>query len=104
MTGMLQRIARGERPTAEGADYSDTDAWNAKFALAAKPQNANTVVADWRQTHGNFVRAAKTVPDDRFGEKDGKPKTASRLLEGGGHGHFKEHAEQILAWRKQEGV
>ena len=33
MIVFLERMARGERPTPEGVDYSDPNAWNAKFAL-----------------------------------------------------------------------
>jgi len=104
MAGALRRIAAGERPVPEGVDYGDGDAWNAKFALAARPQNTNTILADWHQSHANYVRAATSIDGDRFGEKDGRPTTASRILDASGHGHYQEHAQQILEWRKQEGV
>src|SRR3989304_8456747 len=29
---MLERMARGERPVPESVDYTDDDAWNARFA------------------------------------------------------------------------
>ena len=105
MIVLMQRMARGERPLPEGVDYSDPDAWNAKFAAEMAPMNANTVVAIWQQTHMNFVRAAKALPDDRFGENDeGKPKTANRILEGNGYEHYREHAAQINEWRQREGL
>ena len=100
----LQRIARGERPTPEGVDYSNADEWNAKFALTFTQQLPTTVLAEWQQTHMNYVRAAQAVPDDRYGETDGKPKTANRLVETSGTGHYKEHAAQIRDWRKSEGI
>src|SRR2546426_10694657 len=31
MVKAYERIARGERPVPEGTDYSEADAWNAKF-------------------------------------------------------------------------
>jgi hypothetical protein len=104
MIPALERIARGERPTPEGVDYSDSDAWNAKFALAFARQLPTTVLAEWQQTHMNYARAARAVPDDRFGEADGKLKTANRLIETSGSGHYREHAAQILEWRKREGL
>jgi hypothetical protein len=104
MTGALERIARGERPTPEGVDYSDGDAWNAKFAAAYHGVSARTIVAAWQQVHMNYVRAAQAVPDERFGTKDGKPNTVNRLLETSGHGHYKEHAAEILEWRKSAGL
>ena len=99
----LQRMAQGERPMPEGVDYSDADAWNAKFALEFAPISGSTVLAIWRQVHMNFLRAAKALPDDRFGEKDGKPKTANRMLADSGYQHYQEHTAQILEWRKSAG-
>ncbi|MDP9236403.1 MAG: ClbS/DfsB family four-helix bundle protein [Chloroflexota bacterium] len=87
MTGALERMARGERPTPEGVDYSDADAWNAKFAAAMAPQSPPTVIADLKQSFANYIRAAKALSEDRFGEG----KTASRLLESSGYGHYAEH-------------
>jgi hypothetical protein len=105
MTGALQRIARGERPTPEGVDYSDSDAWNAGFSLAYKHVLPPTVVAEWQQVHANYVKAAQAVPDDRYGVRDdGKPATVNRLLETSGYGHFREHAAQIKEWRQRAGL
>src|SRR5690348_5659647 len=59
MTEAMQRMARGERPTPEGVDYSDADKWNAKFAAVMAPQNATTVVADLRQSFSNYLKAAQ---------------------------------------------
>lgn len=105
MTGALQRLARGEKPAPEGVDYSDTNAWNAKFALVMKQQLPNTVIADWGQVHQVYLKAAQAVGDDRFGvTEDGKPKTVNRLIETSGYGHFREHAAQIREWRQRAGL
>ena len=100
----LERMGRGERPVPEGADYSDPDAWNAKFALQFAPIGGATVLATWRQTHMNFVKAAYALPDDRFGEKDGKLKTANRMLADNGYEHYREHTAQIKKWRESAGT
>lgn len=104
MTVALERLARGERPTPEGVDYSDGDAWNAKFEAEMAAISPRTVLANWTQAHANYVRAAKAVPDDRYGERDGKPQTVNRLLQTSGTGHYKEHAAEIAEWRKKEGL
>jgi hypothetical protein len=104
MTAALERIARGERPTPEGVDYSDADGWNAKFSLVMKPQLPTTVLAEWGQRHMVFAKAAAAIPDDRFADKDGKPSTVNRIIEVTGYGHFREHAAQIRDWRKREGL
>lgn len=105
MTGALQRLARGEKPTPEGVDYSDTNAWNAKFALVMKQQLPTTVIADWGQAHQVYLKAAQAVADDRFGvTEDRKLKTVNRLMETSGYGHFREHAAQIREWRQRAGL
>jgi hypothetical protein len=105
MITILERLARGERPTPEGVDYSDSDAWNARFAREWAPIQGNTVLAAWDQAHMVYVKAAQAVPDDRFGTKeDGSPNTVNRILEGNGYGHYQEHLAPILAWRKQQGL
>jgi hypothetical protein len=97
MTAAMERMARGEKPTPEGVDYSDSDAWNSRFAAAMHAQNATTVVADLQQSYANYLRAAKALPADRFGEG----KTINRLLETSGYGHYREHLPAILEYRKQ---
>jgi len=87
MTGALERMARGERPTPEGVDYGDADAWNAGFAAGARAQQGATIVAGLQQSFANYVRAARALPPDRFGEG----KTANRLLETSSYGHYREH-------------
>ena len=87
MTGALERMARGERPTPEGVDYGDADAWNARFAAGARAQQGATIVAGLQQSFSNYLRAARALPADRFGEG----KTVNRLLEGSGYGHYREH-------------
>jgi Protein of unknown function (DUF1706) len=91
MTGAMERMARGEKPTPEGVDYSDADGWNARFAAAMRTQNASTVVADLQQSFANYKRAAGAIADDRFGEG----KTVNKLLEGSGYGHYREHLPEI---------
>ena len=91
MAGAMERMARGEKPTPEGVDYSDSDAWNNRFAAAMHTQSAATVVADLQQSFANYKRAARAVADDRYGEG----KTINKMLEGSGYGHYREHLPAI---------
>ncbi len=91
MTTAMERMARGEKPTPEGVDFSDADGWNARFAAAMKPQSTFTVIADLKQSFANYARAAQAIPADRYGEG----KTINRLLEGSGYGHYTEHLPEI---------
>ena len=94
MKDAMERMARGEKPVPEGVDYSNADAWNAGFAAAMKAQSAETIVANLRQAYANYVRAAKAIPDDRYGEG----KTINRLLEASGYGHIEEHLPAIKSF------
>jgi len=105
MTEALRRIARGEKPTPEGVDYSNSDDWNAKFSMRMKQQLPTTVLAEWGQVHAGFVKAAQAIPDDRFGASDdGRPKTVNRIVETTGYGHYQLHAPPIREWRQREGL
>ena len=100
MTGAMERMARGEKPTPEGVDYSNSDDWNARFSSVMRQQNATTVLADLRQSFANYARAARGIPADRYGEG----KTVNRLLETSGFGHYDEHLPAIKEYRKSLGV
>jgi uncharacterized damage-inducible protein DinB len=100
MTDALERMARGEKPTPEGADYSDSDAWNAQFTDDMRMQNATTVVADLQQSFATYKRAAQAIGDDRYG--DGK--TVNRLIETSGYGHYREHLPEIKAFAAKAAV
>lgn len=99
MAAAMERMARGERPTPEGVDYSDADGWNARFAAAMAPQNTSTVLADLRQSFATYQRAAEAIPDDRWGEG----KTINRIVETSGYGHYDEHLPAIQEYRSKAG-
>jgi Mycothiol maleylpyruvate isomerase N-terminal domain len=97
MAAALGRVAAGERPTPEGVDYSDFDAWNAGFAgkAVAKVESLATFDASFKA----YIDGAKALPEDLFGKNEaGKLKIGSRLLEGAGIHHFAEHGEQLDTW------
>lgn len=100
MTAAMERMARGEKPTPEGVDYSDSDGWNAGFAATMRPQNATTAIATLRQSFMNYLRAAKAIPDDRYGEG----KTVNRLLETSGFGHYAEHLPALQELKSKAGA
>lgn len=92
----LERVARGERPTPEGVDWSDVNGWNARFAAEAEGQSPAELLSLLDERVERFMAALDAVPDDRFG--DGK--TVNRLAAGAGYGHFEEHAREIEEARK----
>lgn len=97
MTGGMERVGRGERPTPEGVDYSDADGWNAKFAATATPGKAALQV--WDMRYRRYADAANALGDDLFGENEqGRPKIGNRLIGASGLEHFAEHGEQLDAW------
>lgn len=98
MTIGLKRVANGERPTPEGVDYSDADAWNVKFAASASPGLGALDSFDGAYT--SYREAAKALPEDKFGvdPQTGKPRIGVRLLDGPGIHHLDEHRPQIDEW------
>ena len=94
----LKRVANGERPTPEGVDYSNEDAWNGKFAAAAAPGTAALVAFD--TAYARYRDAATALSEDTFGvdPQTGKPRIGVRLLDGAGIHHFDEHRPQIDEW------
>ncbi|HEU4759942.1 MAG TPA: maleylpyruvate isomerase N-terminal domain-containing protein [Dehalococcoidia bacterium] len=100
MDGVLAHIARGERPIPEGVDYSDADAWNARFADTWRHASPTAVVEELRASKEAFAAAARQVPDDRFEEG----RAAYRILHNAGIDHYREHAPAIREWRQREGI
>lgn len=99
-SGGLERMARGERPSPEGVDWTDEQHWNETFAEHAKGKRQDEVLAELESALESFKAAAERVPDERFGGG----RTADMMFDNAGISHFKEHAEMIREWRRREGV
>jgi hypothetical protein len=96
----LQRLARGERPVAAGVTYDDVDGWNARFAAGARDREVADLLLELDRSHEDFMQAADHVPAERW--EPGK--TTYRIVDGNTAGHYREHAEQIRAWRTSRRV
>jgi hypothetical protein len=79
---------------------SEGQAWNATFADHAMGKKHGQILHELESGMASFREAAMMLPEDRYGEG----KTANRMFEGAGIGHFKEHADMIREWRSREGV
>jgi hypothetical protein len=100
MSPALERLARGERPIPEGVSYDDVDGWNARFTETRRAMAVADLLLELDRTHEHFLRAAAAVPAERF--QAGK--TAWKIVDGNSAHHYREHREQILAWRAAQGV
>lgn len=96
----LERMARGERPVPAGVSYDDVDAWNARFAGAARATSVADLLLELDKSHEYFLRAAAAVPADRFIPG----KTAFKIVDLNSAHHYREHGGQIRAWRATRGV
>jgi hypothetical protein len=100
MAPALERLARGERPVREGVSYDDVDAWNERFAAARRTTAVADVLLELDRTHEAFLKAAAAVPGERL--QPGK--TAWKIVDGNSAHHYREHGEQIRAWRSARGL
>lgn len=96
----LERMARGERPVLEGVRYDDVDAWNARFAAAARDAKVADVLLEFDKSHEYFMHLAATVPAERY--QPGK--TAHKIVDLNSAHHYQEHGGQIRAWRTSRGI
>jgi hypothetical protein len=99
MVPALQRLARGERPMPDGVSYDDVDAWNAKFAARTDGAVADTLL-ELDRTHEAFMHAADAVPADRVLPGT----TAWKIIDLNSVHHYRQHGDQIRAWRETKGA
>jgi hypothetical protein len=100
MAPALERLARGERPIKEGVSYDDVDGWNERFAAARRSTAVADVLLEMDKTHASFMKAAAAVPAERL--QPGK--TAWKIVDGNSAHHYREHGEQVRAWRTARGI
>lgn len=95
LTPALERIALGQRPFPEGVSYDDVDAWNARFAAAKREVEVTEVLLELDRSHERFMHAAAQVPEERYVPD----KTAWKIVDLNSAHHYKEHGDEIRAWR-----
>jgi hypothetical protein len=98
MEGAINRVRAGEPPTPAGVNYSDADAWNAKFAEHAI--DGPGALADWDAAFTGYRDAAAALDEGLYGidPEKGRPRIGNRLLQASGIGHFEEHQPELDAW------
>ena len=100
--GMLERMARGERPwpVGSGHPYNEGDAWNARFVERRNTASPATVLEELKASKDAYVAAASLLPEERFQEG----RTAYRFLQEGCIDHYGDHAGHVREWRQKEGI
>ena len=103
MSEAIARVGRGEPPAPAGVNYGDSDSWNARFELDAKPGRA--ALRTWDAAFAAYRHAAAALPDAQFGvdPEKGRPRIGNRLLQAAGVHHFEEHGPQLEAWLASRG-
>lgn len=99
MAPALARVGRGEKAVPPGMDYSDVDAWNARFVEARRGMTPAQVEADLEASFTAFRQALLSVPAARRGPE----RTAGRIAREAGYEHYRHHAAQIRRWRERAG-
>ncbi|OGL02532.1 MAG: hypothetical protein A3D33_10495 [Candidatus Rokubacteria bacterium RIFCSPHIGHO2_02_FULL_73_26] len=100
MTPVLERLARGERPIPEGVSYDDVDGWNARFVAARRGASVADALLELDRSHEDFMRAAAAVPAERYVPG----RTAWKIVDLNSAHHYREHGDQIRAWRAAQGL
>ena len=95
--GGLERMSRGERPAPEGVNWGDFQHWNDIFAAGAQGRGKAEILQELDREVARFRRLGEQLPEERFGPD----KTASRMFDLAGTGHFRTHAAMIRDWLKQ---
>lgn len=98
MAGALSRVSRGERAAPEGVDYSNFDAWNARFVEAARGTPVGEVEKELASSFQAFRQAISALPENRLIPG----RTADRIVHEAGMDHYRHHAAQIRSWRERE--
>jgi hypothetical protein len=96
MLPALLRIGRGEPPYPPGVSYDDADGWNAQFVDARPTVTATQAWQELAASHRDFVSVAAELPAGHWAK--GAP--ARELFDGCVPGHYREHAAQIIEWRR----
>jgi hypothetical protein len=81
-------------------EYSDFDAWNARFIEAARATPVPEVESELATSFAAFRQAIAALPENRLIPG----RTADRIAHEAGMDHYRHHAAQIRAWRGREGL
>ncbi len=100
MAPALERLAAGQRPIPEGVSYDDVDAWNTRFAAAKREVEVTEVLLELDRSHERFMHAAAQVPEERYVPD----RTAWKIVDLNSAHHYKEHGDEIRAWRASRGL
>ena len=76
--------------------YGGIDAFNAQAQERKQDLNLEEVFAELEETHQRLLSLLDGVPDAAFARES----RFLRRLRQDTYGHYREHARQILAWRK----
>ncbi len=91
----LERIARGERLSPSGVDYSDTKSWNEHFISERRGEPPEAVIDDLDKSFSTFRASVDAMPEDWFEAR--RIHVGLLLIE---TDHYLEHATQITRWRE----
>ena len=97
----LELLARGERPVMPDFEDNDIDRWNGDRQRESQDQSWETVLGRLsaaRERHDAAVRGLGALDADRLAVG----KTAHRLANSADHD--REHAADILEWRRAQGL
>lgn len=100
MIPALARLGRGQSAYPDGVSYDDFDAWNARFVEQKRGAKTAEVLGELDASHRAFLAAASALPEAELAPGG----SAHSTLTGCGADHYREHTEQIRAWRAAQNL
>ena len=95
----LESVARGVTP--ERPEVKDVDASNARDYAAAKDAPLATVLAQSQDAHAAMVQAVEALSEADLADETRFGWPASQMASSNSDEHYREHIEQIEAWKRQ---
>jgi hypothetical protein len=94
----LQAVARGETP--DRPEVIDVDATNARAHAAAQGTPLAGVLDESRRAHQSLLDAVGALSDADLADEARFGWPTWRMVSGNSDEHYREHIDQITAWRR----
>jgi hypothetical protein len=108
MIKLLFQVRKGQRPDHADITAADVDRINAEWQQENRLRPLDQVMADFHDVRKQTLRQLENFSDEELSQPGRFPGLGENPLKewiaGDSYVHETEHADQVLAWRKQRGL